>query len=97
MSIDYGLFKFAKNTPKKTRKESVSKKTYQEVFEACKGMCVLCGTPYNLQLHHINGRGKGLTNNPLNCVMLCEDCHLEVVHGNQKKYRPILNSLRKKL
>ena len=34
--------------------------------------------------------GKYLTDEPTNCVMLCHDCHHNVVHGNLKKYRPIL-------
>ena len=34
--------------------------------------------------------GKNLTDEPTNCVMLCHDCHQNVVHGNLKKYRPIL-------
>lgn len=68
----------------------VSKETYEKVFEACQGMCVLCGKTQTLQLHHVCGRGKDLTDNPKNCVMLCADCHLNKVHGNLKYYRPLL-------
>lgn len=71
-------------------KKTVSKETYQKVYERDKGICQLCGSSQNLHLHHIMGRGKDLTDNPDNCIMLCRNCHLEVVHKNQKKYRPIL-------
>lgn len=92
LSIDYSIFAFPKAQKgiKNRKRKTVSKDTYQKVFETCKGKCVLCGTKKDLQLHHINGRGKDLTDNPENCVMLCMKCHLEVVHKNQKKYRPIL-------
>lgn len=68
----------------------VSKETYEKVFKACQGMCVLCGKKVGLELHHCLGRGKDLTDNYRFCVMLCHNCHHNVVHGNLKKYRPIL-------
>lgn len=68
----------------------VSKKTYEKVFETCREQCVLCGRQYMLELHHVNGRGRYLTDDPTNCVMLCHDCHHYKVHQNLKKYRPIL-------
>lgn len=70
-----------------------TKETYQKVFKRDKGRCKLCGRSENLQLHHIHGRGKELTNDIDNCVMLCMNCHLNVVHKNQKKYRPLLEEL----
>ena len=36
------------------------------------------------------GRGRYLTDEKTNCVMLCHDCHHVKVHGNLKYYRPIL-------
>ena len=74
----------------------VTDETYKKVYERDKGICQLCGTSQNLQLHHILGRGKTLTNDINNCIMLCENCHLNVVHKNQKKYRPILLEKNKK-
>lgn len=68
----------------------VSKETYEKVFNACEGRCVLCGKARDLQLHHVLSRGKDLTDNPRYCVMLCMDCHLNKVHGNLKYYRPKL-------
>ena len=75
---------------------TVTEETYKKVYERDKGICQLCGTSQNLQLHHILGRGKTLTNDINNCIMLCQNCHLNVVHKNQKKYRPILLEKNKK-
>ena len=97
MSIDYSNFKFAKEPKKKHERLTVSEETYQKVFEACKGRCVICQSTLSLELHHICGRGKDLTDNPDNCVMLCQNCHQNVVHKNNKKYRVILQELRKRL
>lgn len=99
MSIDYSNMMYPKGSriTKKKRKTHVSKITYEEVFKACKGKCVLCSTTQNLELHHIKGRGKDLTDNPQNCVMLCQNCHHNVVHQNQKKYKPLLIKLREKI
>jgi 5-methylcytosine-specific restriction endonuclease McrA len=81
---------FPKPQKVKKRKPRVSEETYNYVFNACKGRCVLCGTSQYLHLHHISGRGRYLTDEPTNCVMLCSTCHEVKVHGNLKKYRPIL-------
>lgn len=77
--------------------EKVSKKTYEKVMKACNERCVLCGRTYPLQLHHCLGRGRYLTDDSTKCVMLCMDCHLYKVHMNQKKYRPILLEICKRL
>lgn len=89
-------FNFVRNKPiKKASKKRifVKKEIYDKVFKRDKGKCRLCGTSLNLHLHHINGRGKDLTNDINNCIILCQHCHLEIVHRNQKKYRPILLEL----
>ena len=97
--MDYSNFMYPKQTriAKKGRKKSVSKSTYEKVYNACKGKCGLCGATQNLELHHILGRGKDLTDNPDNCIMLCRHCHHEVVHQNNKKYRPILKEIRERM
>lgn len=81
---------FPKPTTKKHSTPKVSHETYQKVFEACKGSCALCGVKRNLELHHVLGRGKDLTDNYRYCLMLCGKCHHEVVHKSNKKYRKIL-------
>ena len=89
---------FPKPKVKKHRTETVKESTYQEVYKRDEGKCRLCGRKDNLQLHHINGRGKGLTNNVKNCVMLCHKefsknkCH-GVVHSNNKYWRKKLNQI----
>ena len=69
------------------KRVTVSKKTYEEVYERCNGVCAICGTNQNLHLHHIDGRGKDKTDDPNNCIMLCQYCHLEVVHKNNKYWK----------
>lgn len=71
----------------------VSKKTYNIVYERCNGRCAICGTNQNLHLHHIDGRGKDKTDNPDNCIILCNYCHLEVVHKNNKYWRVKLKEM----
>lgn len=82
------------NKPKITKHKriTVTDKTYEEVYERDGGRCRLCGAT-NIQLHHIDGRGKDLTNDINNCIMLCQNCHLNIVHKNNKKYRPILREM----
>ena len=75
------------------KKIIVTQDTYNKVMQRDNYKCRLCGTSLNLHLHHIDGRGKDLTNDINNCIMLCRHCHLEVVHKNQKKYRPLLKKL----
>ena len=92
-------FEIKRNKPIKKvseHKEHVTTETYQQVYDRDKGRCQLCGISVNLHLHHINGRGKDLTNNINNCIMLCQNCTLNIVHKNQKKYRPILLRLLEK-
>ena len=72
---------------------TVTEETYNKVMQRDNYKCRLCGTSLNLHLHHIDGRGKDLTNNVDNCIILCENCHLNIVHKNQKKYRPILKEM----
>lgn len=75
------------------KKITVTQDTYNKVMKRDNYKCRLCGTSLNLHLHHIDGRGKDLTNDINNCIILCRHCHLEVVHKNQKKYRPLLKKL----
>lgn len=75
---------------------TVSKETYNIVFDECTDIfniphCKLCSKNNTLVLHHILYRSqrKDLIDEPSNCIMLCNDCHL-LVHSNKKKYQPIL-------
>lgn len=97
MNDYYKTCAFPKPQNKKKKRITVSDKTYYKVFNACKGTCVLCGSKQSLELHHVLGRGKDLTDNYRFCVMLCTNCHHNVVHKNLKKYRPILLEICKRL
>lgn len=72
------------------KREFVTKETYNSVFERDKGQCQICGSRINLHLHHICSRGKDKTNNVELCIMLCNECHLNIVHKNNKYWRPKL-------
>lgn len=97
MNEYYKTCKFAKPTIKKHKRETVKDSTYYRVWNACNGTCQLCGTKQNLEMHHILGRGKELTNNYKLCIMLCHNCHHNIVHANLKKYRPILKKIAKEI
>ena len=95
----------AKKPMKKVSKKriTVSKETYEIVYNESKGRCALCNNIDNLQLHHILYRSerKDLIDEPSNCVMLCHQdfsknkCH-GVVHKNKKKYKPLLLAIKKR-
>ena len=90
---EYKKVKPIKKVSKK--KITVSRETYEIVFERDKGRCRLCNSYENLHLHHIESRNthKELIDEPSNCIMLCQNCHLNIVHKNNKKYRPILKEM----
>lgn len=90
---EYGKIKPIKKVSKK--REFVRPDTYYKVFNRDSGTCQLCGSHQTLELHHIFGRGENKTNNPCNCIMLCRNCHINIVHGNMKKYKPILSKINK--
>lgn len=79
--------------PKKKKKKRivVTDNTYYKTYTRDKGICRLCGTPHNLQLHHIvyRSESKELINAVGNCVMLCARCHTKV-HENKHYWQPIL-------
>lgn len=97
MNEYYKKCAFPKPATKKKRRLTVSDKTYYRVFNACHGTCQLCPSKQYLELHHVLGRGKDLTDNYRYCVMLCHNCHHNKVHKNQKYYRPKLLKICKRL
>jgi len=76
---------------KKHKRETVTDKTYNAVFERDKGRCRICGTSYNLELHHIvyRSEAKDKINDIGNCIMLCNEHH-RLVHSNKKYWKPKL-------
>ena len=88
----------AKTPIKKVSKKriTVSKKTYNEVYERCNGVCAICGTNQHLEYHHIYFRSerKDLIDDPNNGIMLCgefaNNCHKGKAHKNKRYWQPIL-------
>ena len=82
--------------PVSKKRITVSKKTYDEVFERCNGVCAICGTNQNLEYHHIYYRSerKDLIDDPNNGIMLCgefaNNCHKGKAHKNKRYWQPIL-------
>lgn len=97
MNDYYKTCKFAKPSQKKKKRAKVSNDTYQRVYEACKGKCVLCGAT-DIQAHHIRYRSerRDLIDEPTNLIMLCTKHHLEV-HSNKRYWQPILLQMSKRL
>lgn len=98
---EYKKYKPIKKVSKK--RVTVSKKTYNEVYERCDGRCAICGTNQNLEYHHIYFRSErpDLIDEPDNGIMLCgefaNNCHKGKAHKNKKYWQPILlNMINKK-
>ena len=96
---EYKKYKPIKKVSKK--RITVSRKTYDEVYEKCNGRCVICGTNQNLEYHHIYYRSErpDLIDDPNNGIMLCgefaNNCHKGKVHKNKKYWQPILLEMNK--
>lgn len=73
----------------------------QHVLERDRYRCGLCGRKGgNLAIHHIHYRtekhevGLEFLTSALNAITLCNTpCHLNIVHGDKKKWKPILLDL----
>ena len=82
--------------PISKKRVTVSKKTYNEVFNRCNGKCAICGTSQYLEYHHVFFRSErpDLIDNPDNGLMLCgefaNNCHKGKAHKNKKYWQPIL-------
>lgn len=79
-----------------SKRTTVTKETYNKVYERDKGKCRLADTTCNgaLELHHIRYRSeaKELINEPNNCIMLCS-AHHRLVHSNKHYWQPILKEM----
>lgn len=72
----------------------VTEKTYNKVMQRDKYKCRLCGTPFNLNEHHIvyKSEDRKLINEPTNLIVLCTKCHA-LVHSNKHYWQPILKEM----
>jgi 5-methylcytosine-specific restriction endonuclease McrA len=50
-----------------------------EIMEFFLGRCQICGSTYQVSLHHLIFRSQGGTNGPR--LPLCGKCHIAGVHG----------------
>lgn len=70
------------------------KEIYQTIAEE-QPYCQLCGSPYNLQIHHIRYGACGRHTYFGNVIRLCE-YHHRLVHSNKKYWQTILIELANK-
>ena len=59
------------------------KKLRQQVLERDGGRCVRCGTPWALQVHHVNGNKRD--DRIENLVALCPRCHGAAHRGEGRR------------
>lgn len=90
-------FILVKNKPIKkvsNKRITVTKETYNKVMQRDKYKCRLCGTPFNLNEHHIvyKSEDRKLINEPTNLIVLCTKCHA-LVHSNKHYWQPILKEM----
>lgn len=73
---------------------TVTEETYNKVMQRDKYKCRLCGTPFNLNEHHIvyKSEDRKLINEPTNLIVLCTKCHA-LVHSNKHYWQPILKEM----
>ena len=62
------------------RKDSILKKDTKAYQKYNSGICKICGSKENLEVHHKNSNREN--NNPENLITLCESCHLRVHSKN---------------
>lgn len=89
--------------PKKPKLSTdFSTETRERILRGDRYRCRLCGKKSgNLAVHHIHYRSEKIPiedlTSPYNGVTLCnEPCHLGIVHGNKRKYQPLLIELARK-
>ncbi len=73
---------------------TVTEETYNKVMQRDNYKCRLCGTPFNLNEHHIvyKSEDRKLINEPTNLIVLCTKCHA-IVHSNKHYWQPILKEM----
>ena len=90
-------FEIKRNKPIKkvsNKRITVTEETYNKVMQRDNYKCRLCGTPFNLNEHHIvyKSEDRKLINEPTNLIVLCTKCHA-LVHSNKHYWQPILKEM----
>jgi 5-methylcytosine-specific restriction endonuclease McrA len=78
--------------------KNFSPKNEKEVYEYINSIekwCQLCGSPHNLQRHHIRYGREGRKTYIGNVIVLCQRCH-QRVHSNKRIWQPTLIELDKR-
>lgn len=68
---------------------SKQEKQIYETIAAEEPCCMLCGSPYDLNIHHIRYGSCGRNTYLGNLIRLCMNCHSKV-HSNKRKWQPVL-------
>lgn len=71
------------------------KQVYEYITEL-EPYCQLCGSPYQLNRHHIRYGSCGRKTYIGNIIVLCERCH-RLVHSNKKYWQPKLIEIDRKV
>ena len=70
---------------RKREDNKLYKATHSQALYRDNYRCVLCGSTYGIQVHHIVGRGVGGTSELNNLAVLCIECHVPLAHGVKAK------------
>jgi len=61
-------------------------KSRNAIRAARKDRCQVCGSTWELQVHHIKSRGSGGGDVPENLICLCVECHTKAHAGRIPKW-----------
>ena len=72
-------------------KGTALKNLVKQVYEREKGHCLVCGKylDFGYKPHHVK-QASSKTDELNNMVLLCNECHYQVHHGEVKKYRKLI-------
>ena len=70
------------------KRHNLTKIMRQSIIDRDDGLCIICGRPA-VDLHHIMFKSRSGNNTAYNLVCVCRRCH-SMIHGNNKKWFPIL-------
>ena len=70
-----------RKTPLKriSKKQAKRNQNLSRIKKTMPQFCSQCGSPYNLELHHIRKRSLCGTDDISNLTMLCHTCHAKIV------------------
>lgn len=75
-------------TRKRPKRDDPPPKTRAKVVLRDRGKCRFCGVQ-TTELHHIKYKSEGVDHSEHNLITLCNDHHINLVHGNKRKWQPL--------